>query len=168
MGDHSMNAKDWIDALSLSAHPEGGYYRETYRAEQRVSVLGEVSVERTACTFIYFLLEGQQLSRFHRVRFDEMWHFCTGSSLTIHVLEEASGYQKYHLGLHESENKETIFQLVVRAGLWFAVEVDDKASYSLVGCTVAPSFEFEDFELAEKEKLYKLFPSQKELIERFT
>jgi hypothetical protein len=121
---------------------------------------------RSVSTAIYFLLEGENFSGFHRLRSDELWHFYTGNPLLVHVIEEEGRYSEIQLGtdLEAGQN----WQAVVKAGCWFASCVRDPGSFALVGCTVAPGFEFEDFELGEREGLTRLFPQHRDLIQRFT
>ena len=103
---------------------------------------------------------------FHRLQSDEMWHFYKGSSLTIHVLGMDGIYKKIQLG-DDIENGEKL-QAVIPRGDWFGAEVNEKASFSLTGCTVAPGFDFNDFELGEREEMIRDYPGQAELIKRLT
>ncbi len=149
-------AEELIQYLDLHPHPEGGYYRETYRAAARIAEL-----DRSYATAIYFLLKSDQVSAFHRIKSDEIWHFYRGSSLTIHVINDAGEYQPLNLG-------PGAFQRVVSAGSWFGATVDEPDSFALVGCTVAPGFDFADFEPGDQETLLKQFPQHAELIKRLT
>ncbi len=227
------DAKYWIEKLRLERHPEGGYFRQTYKSALRIvpepprsqppeenagrvgqtqtrveqpSRVGESKIPtlaaktaarvghparrvgqsglsgfsgpRAASTAIYFLLGGEDFSAFHRLRSDEMWHFYAGSALVVHVIDAAGEYSSVLLG-NDPERGE-VFQAVVKAGCWFASEVarDSHVSqkrrdmghptYALVGCTVAPGFEFEDFELAKREELVRQFPKHRKLIEKLT
>jgi uncharacterized protein len=178
----TITAQDWIARLGLIPHPEGGYYRETYRAERlipREALAPDFPGVRAVATSIYFLLNGadpplRRFSAFHRLRSDEMWHFYAGGTLTVHVLEpaaEAGAQETYrHRRIQLGSNPETgeVFQAVVTAGCWFASGLRDAESYALVGCTVAPGFDFDDFEIAKREELIRLYPQQKRLIEEFT
>ena len=115
-------------------------------------------------------MDAPNFSAFHRIKQDELWHFYHGSALTIHVIK-ASGpiqgeYQTLSLGNDPSQDQ--AFQQVVEAGDWFAASVDDPKGYALVGCTVAPGFEFADFELADREELVNLFPVHEQTIKQFT
>jgi uncharacterized protein len=160
------DAKYWIEKLELLPHPEGGFYRETYRAEEVIpkSALPErFSGDRVFSTCIYFLLEGGDFSAFHRIRQDELWHFYDGSTLAIHVIDRHGAYSK--ISLCRNVDKGNSLQAVVKAGCYFAAETICKDSFSLVGCTVAPGFDFDDFELPGKAKLIDLFPEHAELIE---
>lgn len=161
-------ARYWIDHLGLEPHPEGGYFRQTYRAERIIprEALSGFTGPRAASTAIYFLLEGKNFSAFHRLQSDEVWHFYAGSPLTIHVIEPSGSYSEISLG--NDPDAEQVFQAVVPAGCWFASHVADWNSWALVGCTVAPGFDFADFEIAEREELLKRYPQHREIIERLT
>lgn len=164
----NAEAQYWIEKLGLQPHPEGGYYRETYRSGQRLlgCCLHEHEGPRVAATAIYFLLRGEQFSSLHRLRSDEMWHFYTGSPLTLYIIDPQGSLSLVKLGKNV-ENGES-FQAVVPGGCWFGATVDDPDGYTLVGCTVAPGFEFEDFELGKREQLIEQYPQHRELIERLT
>ena len=151
-------AQDWIAALPLIPHPEGGYYRETYRSPMAVALPG-FSGERAVSTAIYFLLPAGEVSAFHRIKSDELWHFYTGQLLTIHGIDPAGGYSTIELGPGQP-------QAVVPAGSWFGATVD--SGYALVGCTVAPGFDFSDFELASRSALLAQYPQHRPIIERLT
>jgi predicted cupin superfamily sugar epimerase len=160
----------WIDKLNLRPHPEGGYYRETYRAELSVAeetLPAGFSGTRSISTAIYFLLDGDNFSAFHRLRSDEVWHFYAGTPLLIHVIRPGSGeYAEIQLGADLDRGQAP--QAVVQAGWWFACQVRDPNSFALVGCTVAPGFDFADFEMATRHELVGVYPQHRELIEQFT
>lgn len=162
------DAKYWIEKLRLEPHPEGGYFRQTYKSDLMIAreALPGFSGARPASTAIYFLLEGENFSAFHRLRSDEAWHFYCGSPLVVHVINAGGHYSSILLGSNPEAKQ--LFQAVVNAGCWFASEVQDHKSWALVGCTVAPGFEFEDFELARREELVRQFPQHRKLIERLT
>lgn len=155
------------DKLNLKPHPEGGFYRETYRCENVIpqSVLGEnFGGARNVSTCIYFMLVSGNFSAFHRIKQDEFWHFYRGSALMLYMISPEGKLSTVKIGsdiLHDE-----IPQFVVPAGYWFAAEVAAENSYSLVGCTVAPGFDFADFELADVNKLSGLFPEHKVLVKR--
>lgn len=159
----------WIEKLNLSAHPEGGYYCETYRSQLSIAkeaLPPEFLGARLVSTAIYFLLEGENFSAFHRLRSDELWHFHTGSTITIHVIDPDGGYSEIQLG--DKPEAGEVFQAVVKAGCWFASRVRDGRSFALAGCTVAPGFDFADFELGKRSELVKLYPQHRELIGQLT
>jgi len=163
------NAGYWIEKLGLAPHPEGGYYRQTYRAEltiEEAALPAGFGGSRAASTAIYFLLEGEDFSAFHRLQSDEVWHFYAGEPLVVHVLARGGGCSQILLGRDLEAGQ--VLQAVVPAGSWFASHVADWKSWALVGCTVAPGFEFEDFEMGKREGLIRLYPQHGELIERLT
>jgi predicted cupin superfamily sugar epimerase len=161
------DADRWIDALGLSRHPEGGWFRETYRAPEGIALQalpGRFTGDRAFSTAIYFLLAGDDFSALHRIKQDEVWHFYDGSPLTVHVLDEAGAYTVLRLGRRPESGE--LPQAVVRAGCYFGASLDDASSYALVGCTVAPGFDFADFELPTREQLLALYPRHRALVER--
>lgn len=158
-----MDASALIQKLQLKAHPEGGYYRETFRSEQTI-VVAESSVRHTS-TVIYYLLKEKDKSHFHRLKSDEVWLFHQGSSLNIEILAE--GVHKTVL-LGNDLVKGEVPQVILPANAWFAAKVADGKNFGLVSCVVAPGFEFEDFELAERDLLTEQFPKFAQLIEDFT
>src|SRR5207244_3471517 len=118
------------------------------------------------CTAIYFLLEGEQFSALHRLAQDEVWHFYDGAALLVHVLEPDGRYTAIRLGLDIEAGE--LPQAVVEAGAFFGASVSVPGPYALVGCTVAPGFDFADLELPTRQELVGMFPQHRELIERLT
>jgi len=164
-----MTALDYMRALNLQPHPEGGWYRETYRSEETIAreMLPErFSGPRPFATAIYFLLSADSFSALHRIRSDEQWHFYAGSSLTIHIIAPEGDYRALRLG--NGVGRGESFQAVVPAECWFGATVEMPGTFSLVGCTVAPGFDFSDFELGRRSELLRLFPAHRPLIERLT
>jgi predicted cupin superfamily sugar epimerase len=158
----------WINHLNLVPHPEGGFYRETYRSAENIQLSGLPSrfpAPRSFSTAIYFLLRSQDKSLFHRIKSDELWHFHAGSTLHIYVLKP-DGLQVFNLGDNLEEGSS--LQAVVPANSWFAAKLISPNSYTLAGCTVAPGFDFNDFELAEREQLLQEFPGHAEIITELT
>jgi predicted cupin superfamily sugar epimerase len=158
-----------IRSLNLTKHPEGGYYREIYRSNEFIPVevlenrKNAKKPYRNISTSIYYLLVSSDVSLFHRIKSDEIWHFYQGSPLLLHILdEEKQEYRNITLG------KDLVFQVVVPKNVWFSAEILDKSSYSLIGCTVSPGFEFEDFEIAKSQDLISKFPQWENLIKKFT
>lgn len=163
------SAQYWIDRLNLVAHPEGGYYRETYRSElsiAREALPSQFTGPRLVSTAIYFLLESNNFSAFHRLRSDELWHFYAGSPITVHVIEPDGSYSRIQLGSNPDAGE--VLQAVVKAGRWFASQVRDANSFALAGCTVAPGFDFADFELGKRSDLVRRYPQHRALIEGLT
>lgn len=162
------NVENIVKELNLLPHPEGGFYKETYRSTGNIpqSALNEFSGDRSYCTGIYFLLTSNNFSAFHRIKQDEMWHYYDGSPLYVHIIDKQGIYTRHEVGKDFSKGQKP--QLVVPAGAWFASSVKETNTYSLVGCTVAPGFDFEDFELAIREKLISEFPEHKNIITSLT
>jgi len=150
-------------------HPEGGYFKEIYRADEKYSaeyLPDRYSGNRNFSTSIYFMLTGEDVSNFHRLQSDELWHFYDGSSIIIYLLNEKEGFRTITLGKNLTDDE--VYQTTIDRGVWFAAELKDKKSFSLIGCTVSPGFDFKDFELADRKILSEQFPQHKDLIERFT
>jgi predicted cupin superfamily sugar epimerase len=165
----TRNAQYWIDKLQLEPHPEGGFYRQTYRSKMmlaREALPPGFAGPRAASTGIYFLLEGRNFSAFHRLRSDEMWHFYAGSPLEVHVINAEGNCNSILLGA-DPEAGQT-FQALVPAGCWFASHVADWKSWALVGCTVAPGFDFADFEMGKRAELLREYPKHRAVIEKLT
>ncbi|MCU0450976.1 MAG: cupin domain-containing protein [Bernardetiaceae bacterium] len=162
-------AQYWIDQLNMQAHPEGGWFAETYRSPETVAgpaLPARYAGGRSFATAIYFLLTGGVFSAFHRIASDELWHFYEGRPVRVHVIAPDGAYRLLALGPGPGQH----YQAVVPAGHWFASEVADPApaAYALVGCTVAPGFDFADFELAARPQLTAAFPRHAALIGRLT
>jgi len=165
----NTTAQDLIARLALKRHPEGGYYKETYRSSDILpadALPGRYTGPRAAGTAILFLLEHGDFSAWHRLSSDEIWHFYLGSSLTLHGIDKAGAYARTRLGPHIGRDERC--QRVVRAGHWFAAQIEEPAAFALVGCTVAPGFDFADFELADRAALARQYPEHKTIIEQLT
>ncbi|HTZ60202.1 MAG TPA: cupin domain-containing protein [Acidobacteriaceae bacterium] len=169
MSTGEKDAQYWIDQLELSPHPEGGYYRATYKSDVVIAQSAlpkRFGGERSASTAIYFLLAGKEFSALHRIAADEVWHFYGGSSLVVSVIDTEGNYSELHLG-NRPEAGES-FQGVVTAGCWFGARLKNESGFALVGCTVAPGFEFADFELGNRAELVRTYPQHRKLIEDLT
>ena len=157
----------WINHLQLTEHVEGGSFREVYRSEltiPRSSLPLFFQGDRNAATSIYFLLARGQFSAFHRIAADELWHFYYGDPIVVYEISHSGRLITHRLGADPANGES--FQTVVKAGSWFASE--PIGEYGLVGCTVAPGFDFADFELAERDVLVQQYPEHKELIRRLS
>ncbi len=168
-GELMKTAQYWIGKLSLDPHPEGGWFRETYRSDEIVvqdSLPERYDGPRAFCTLIYFLLESGQVSRLHRLKSDEQWHFYTGSSLTIHIINPQGQYAQQQLG-SDAEKGES-FQAIIPAGCWFGATVNAEDSYTLIGCLVSPGFDFGDFELGTRSELLSRYPRHAVIIQKLT
>lgn len=143
----SGNPAAWkalITALGLRPHPEGGHYREVFRSACQVQLH---EVQRSAGTSILYLLSEGARSAWHRIDADEIWYFHAGNPLALHVLQPDGGLVTHRLG-DPLRDPGSVFQAVVPAGLWFSAEPADPEGFALVGCAVAPGFEFSGFQLA--------------------
>ncbi len=163
------NANYWIDKLKLEEHPEGGYYREVYRSDENIAMNAlpeRYNGSRSFSTSIYFLLEGTQISRFHRIKSDETWHFYQGTTLELFVLGNDGTLSTQLLG-NNLEAGESL-QITIKRNNWFGGKIVDKSSFALMGCTVAPGFHFDDFELGDKQQLLEKFPHRKGIIDELT
>lgn len=149
MQEFDVQVKSIISQLELEKHPEGGYFKETYRSGE---ITDTAQGKRNISTAIYYLLDSESISHLHRIKSDEMWHFYIGSPLRLVILNEKTGAFREIILSNDLENNSTL-QFVVPAGVWMAAEVIDKSSFSLVGCTVSPGFDFRDFEMADDKVL---------------
>lgn len=171
-----MNAAYFIQALGMHPHPEGGYFADTYRSAEAIphaALPGRFSGSRLFSTAIYFLLEHHQRSALHRIQSDEVWHFYAGAPLEIFVISPVGDLTIIRLGNNPKRGE--VFQAVVQAGCWFGskpVSAPDSSGadigFSLVGCTVAPGFDFADFELASRATLLDAFPQHQPVIDLLT
>jgi predicted cupin superfamily sugar epimerase len=157
------DARALVEALGLVPHPEGGFFRETYRSPLATRVR---QGDRAASTAIYFLLPAGSLSALHRVRSDEVWHHYVGDPVDLHVIDEERGTHAVHrLGSDVLGGERP--QVVVPAGQWqAAVAAGGRAA--LCGCTVAPGFDFADFEMPPRQDLLKRMPALAAIVERLT
>ena len=158
-----------IEQLGLTPHPEGGYFRETYRSNlmlQEPALHNNMEGERNCCTSIYFLLTSDSFSAFHRIKQDEIWHFYSGSPVEIHMIGKEGKYSMISLGFDFDE--EILPQFTVEANTWFAAIIVEPNSYALVGCTVSPGFDFRDFEMANRAALISTYPEHRDIITRYT
>lgn len=160
-------AKNYIKQLQLIKHPEDGYFREVYRSGEIIlpeHLPKRYKKSRNFSTSIYFLLEGKQFSAFHLLQSDELWHFYDGSAVLLYIINQKGELATKKLGRDEDSE----LQLTIEKQNWFAAEVEDKKSFALFGCTVAPAFEFDDFEIGKRQELIKKFPHHKTLITKLT
>jgi uncharacterized protein len=162
-------AQYYITAYQMQAHPEGGYFAETYRSSEKIpqnALPSRFKGDRSFATGIYFLLESHHISALHRIESDEMWHFYAGCPLHVYVIDAEGNLEIIRLGNNPEQGE--VFQAVVPAGRWFGSKSAEENSYSLVGCTVAPGFDFEDFEMKSRTELLAMFPQHQEVVEMLT
>ena len=157
----------WIRGLQLVPHPEGGHYRETYRSPETVqhaALPSRFPGNRCFATSIYYMLQSNEVSMFHRIRSDEIWYHHDGAAIIIHVIEQGGRYRTLRLGRDIGAGDAP--QAVVPAGGWFGATVE--GDFALAGCSVAPGFDFADFELARREALLEEFPQYGDIILKLT
>lgn len=162
-------AQYWIDFLELTPHPEGGYFREIYSSKIYVEgnlLSNKIIGKRNLSTSIYFLLQSGDVSRFHRLRSDEIWYYHTGSSLTIYTIDNNGNRRDIMLG-KEIENGE-VFQAIIPAGTVFGASVNVPNSFTIAGCMVSPGFNSEDFELLDRKWLLNKYPQHQDIILKMT
>jgi len=161
--------KQIIKALEMTPHPEGGFYKESYRAKGEIKedVLSkDYKGSRNFSTGIYFMLTEDSFSAFHKINQDEMWHFYDGDPIELHMITSSGDYSCVIIGRDISNNE--FLQYVVPGGVWFASRVKSKGEYSLVGCTVSPGFNFNDFVLPSRKEMTTLFPQHSSIIDELT
>ncbi|RPE09685.1 cupin domain-containing protein [Chitinophaga lutea] len=164
-----ITAEYWRQALQLTQHVEGGSFCETYRAPLIIAqdaLPDTFAGARPASTAIYFLLEDGDFSAFHRIAADEMWHFYDGQTLHIYEIKPDGSLHVHRLGRDVAQGEQ--LQVVIPAGSWFASSVEETGGFALTGCTVAPGFDFADFELAGREELSQQYPQHAGLIALLT
>jgi len=152
----NKNKNYWVEKHKMKPPPEGGFYKETFRADLSLNTPWG---KRRALTSIYYLLSEKENSSFHKIKSTELWYHHSGESLIIHEITEDGEYFSHLL------NSDNPF-IAIKPNSWFGSEVKDCFGFVLVSCAVAPGFEFQDFELAKKENLLKEFPEFSEIIMR--
>lgn len=165
----SPEATYWITRLHLTAHPEGGYFRQTYYSPDIISAAAlpdRYQANRAVATAIYFLVAAPQVSKFHRLRSDELWLYHAGYPLTISAITPEGGLRQFILGLDLDNG--AVPQVCISQGWWFGAAVNDPQGYTLVSCIVAPGFDFADFELADRAQLVSAYPQHHTMIHRLT
>lgn len=159
----NVTVDELVKLYDLQPHPEGGYFKETYRSAQTMDTEGGT---RNHSTAIYFLIPEGKKSHLHRIKSDELWHFYLGDPMTLVQISPEGAVEQITLGA-DVKNGQRV-QHTVPAGYWFGAYPNPGSRYSFFGCTVAPGFDFQDFEMGNREKLLQEFPNAKEVIERLT
>lgn len=157
------------EKFNLIAHPEGGFFCEVYRSDEIIdkkALPERYSSQRSFGTSIYFLLDGENISNFHRLKSDEFWYFHCGSTIEIHIIYENGTYDIKKLGINILDGD--IPSVLLPRGCWFGAKLINQSSYGFVSCAVFPGFDFADFELAKREELINLFSEHKEIIIELT
>jgi len=151
------SAEYWIEKLGLDKHPEGGYYRETYRHEKTVE-------GRNLATNIFYLLPSQIPSRFHRLKYNEYWYFHYGSPLNLYFFTPKGDFEQHILG--DDPDMDQNLSLLVPGGTIFGGEVKEPGSFVLVSCNMAPGFQFEDFEMFSREEMFRRYPEHSNILKK--
>ncbi|HPS55550.1 MAG TPA: cupin domain-containing protein [Sedimentisphaerales bacterium] len=164
-----QTAKQIIEHFNMKPLPfEGGYYIETYRASEAIAKAGlaeRYNGPRNHSTCILYLLTSEMKSKIHRVKSDEIFHFYTGSAVTMFLLGEAKKSKIITLG--NDLSKQQMPQVIVPKGVWQGCYIE-KGDFALMGTTVSPGFEFDDFEIANRNDLLKQYPDEQDLIIKLT
>ena len=165
-----MDVDEIIKFLKLKPHPgEGGYYRETYRSDEKIPAAAlppRYKADKQFGTAIYYLLTPDSFSAFHRIPTDEIFHFYLGDPVTMfHIHPDGHG-ETVILGNDLKASQ--IPQCVVLKNVWQGSYLNKGGKFALMGTTVAPAFDFQDFELGKREILIKEYPNFKKIIERLT
>lgn len=163
------SAQELVETLRLARHPEGGFFRETYRASESIArdaLPARFGGARAFGTAIYFLIEDGDFSALHHIASDEVWHFYLGDPLSVVEIDAHGRLTETLLG-HDVGRGERP-QHVVLAGNVFGARLAAGGAYALVGCTVAPGFDFADFALSERRELCARFPTHARTIEDLT
>nr|WP_320146553.1 cupin domain-containing protein [uncultured Anaeromusa sp.] len=162
-----QTADEYIAALQLVGHVEGGYFKELYKNQRKVgtSVLPDAySGERPLASTIYYLLKSGGVSQFHQLLSDEIWFYHDGSPLVLHMITPAGELTSVRLGLDVANGEKP--QVLVPAQTIFGAEVAEKGSFGLVSCMVSPGFDYRDFRLCSYEELMRQYPAYAGVIER--
>ena len=164
--DRGTQSQTIIELLGLEPHPERGYYRETYKASLSVQSAAH-DAARAASTAIYFLVTASEPATYlHRLKSDEIFHLYDGGPLEILRLFPDGTWDVARLGMNLAAGERP--QIVIPAGTWFGTALTPGTSHCLVGCTVAPGFDFADFELAEGPELEARYPGAADRIRRMS
>ncbi|TKJ29791.1 MAG: hypothetical protein CEE40_07430 [Chloroflexi bacterium B3_Chlor] len=165
-----ISAEEIIERLGMQPHPEeGGYFAETYKSEELISKLGlpeRYPSERAFGTAIFYLLTPDTFSALHRLASDEIFHFYLGDPVTMLQLHPHGSSKVVTLGQDILKGQE--LQVVVPRGTWQGSFLNEGGEFALLGCTVAPGFEYEDYEAGDREALLEQYPDLSELIIRLT
>lgn len=167
--DDSMNVEQIVKLLDLKKHPEGGYYRETYRSDDSIAcsaLPAGYSSDRSVATCIYYLLTADTFSCMHKVASDEIFHFYLGDPIEMLQLHPDGSSNTFRIGPNLAQSETP--QLLIRAGVWQGSRVISGGNFALIGATVAPGFDFADYEEGSRAELTKIYPQAQELISALT
>lgn len=170
-GNEMITAQEIIRKLDLKPLPdEGGFYRQTYKRENEQLPAKYYGIDsdskRSVSTAIYYLVTPESFSALHRVKSDEIFHFYGGDPVEMIQIDEEGNVQKFVIGSDIMSGQQP--QVVVPKGVWQALKLRDGGQWALMGTTVAPGFEFEDFELGHRNEMLNQFPQHHELVNKYT
>jgi predicted cupin superfamily sugar epimerase len=152
----------WIQKLELQVHPEGGYYREIFRSDEMVN--SDSHQQKAAYTSIYYLLDSETKSFCHRLKSDEVWYYHKGASVTLYLIDESGNWEIKVCGPNENED----LSVIIPKNTWFGARVANLDSFVLVSCMVSPGFDFNDFEMIDRNELIEMYPQHKDGIIKYT
>ena len=158
-----------IKQYQMQPHPEGGFFARTYHSSgliPKTALPVEFTGKRYFSTAIVFLLKENDFSALHRLKQDEIWHFYLGGALRLVMISPNGKFSETILGQNVAAGD--VVQAIVPAGCWFGAKPAEGAVFSFVGCTVAPGFDFADFELAKRSEILPQFPDLERVILEFT
>jgi hypothetical protein len=164
-----LTAREIAELLDLEPHPEGGFYREIYRSDESLpadALPHRYEGERCPGTAIYYLLTPDTFSALHRLAGDEVFHFYLGGAVTMLLLHAGGSSETRQLGTDLAAGERPVS--TVPRNTWFGLFLNEGSEYALLGTTVAPGFEFEDFELGDRVELVEQYPERAHLIRRLT
>jgi len=163
----TFNAEYWIKKLNLTRHIEGGYFRESYKAIEKIekqSLPDRYDGNRSFSSSIYYLLKYDEVSKIHRILSDEMWYFHCGSSATLYMFGNNQSMVIKKLGLKIDEFE--FPQVLIPKGTYFGAEVNDKKSFILASCHVSPGFDYNDYNIPKKELMISEYPKYTNIINK--
>lgn len=162
-----FSADYFISKLGLKSHIEGGYFKEIYKNSFDITdndFSFDFEGKRSLSTTIYFLLKSGQVSKFHQLKFDEIWFYHYGCPMIIHTINNSGEHQQSKLGLNIEMNETP--QVLIPANTIFGAEPMENNSFSLVSCLVSPGFDFRDFKLFDEKELCILYPKNEAIIKK--
>ena len=158
------NIEQIVEKYKMQKHPEGGYYSEVFRSNIKINNCSNSAMNaHSAMSSIFYLLSKGEISKFHSILQDETWHYYSGGILLLHLISPNGEYKLVRLG---SDFYTEDFQFTVPANWLMAAEVVGK--FCLLGCTVAPAFEFADFNMPSRNELLEKFPDHSDIIIKFS
>lgn len=160
--EKTIDKNYWIQKLQLQVHPEGGYYKEILRSEDLIN--SEQHNQKSLYTSIYYLLDSETKSFCHRLKSDEIWYYHSGAPVTLYLIDPKGNWSIKVCGPNENED----LSIIIPKNTWFGARVTQSDSFVLVSCMVSPGFDFNDFEMIDRNELIEMFPQHKDGIIQYT